>query len=596
METKTLELFYIYANPYKTHLRESITPLQTAFHTGIETGDFEYGGYSLAISDRFAFCAGIPLAELQQTVSAHYASLLSTKQVATLRWQAMLGQVITNLHNNSFDPVKIQGELFDEAQMLPQLQETKEGLGLATFYGYCIILVVLFDDIVQLAELAATAEAYLVYSPGDPLIIHTRFYAALARLRLYPDTPADEQPALLEAVAASQQQLHIWAQHAPMNYLHKWHLVEAERCRVLGQMAEAREHYDTAIAGAREHEYIQEEALAAELAGRFYLDRQQTDLAHFYLTTAHRAYAHWGATAKVQHLERTYPNMFSASLIRETLRPASTTQHTTRQRASTTGSVTMQALDVASIIKASQAISGEMQLEALLTRLLHVLLENAGADRGVLLLSHEGQWFVEAEGTVDGTIQVLHHLPLTEAALPNGLISYVIRTNEPVVLNDAPNTGAFTQDAYIRQHLPRSVLALPLLYQGRLTGLLYLENTQTSAAFTPERQHVLTLLSGQIAISLENARLYTSLEDLVEQRTTELSVALTDAERAREVAEEANDLKTRFVANMSHELRTPLNSIINMTYIIRTGLRAPSTRSRWPTLTVSMPAVSICSV
>ncbi|NJP06211.1 MAG: response regulator, partial [Chloroflexaceae bacterium] len=158
--------------------------------------------------------------------------------------------------------------------------------------------------------------------------------------------------------------------------------------------------------------------------------------------------------------------------------------------------------------------------------------------------------------------------------------SYVLRTNESVVLGDAPASGSFTSDPYIQAQQPRSVLALPLSHQGSLSGLLYLENAQTADAFTEQRQEILGLLSGQVAISLENARLYTHLEELVAERTAQLADALADAEQARAAAEEANELKTRFVANMSHELRTPLDSIINFTHIVRVGMRGPVTEEQ----------------
>ncbi|HMN30513.1 MAG TPA: histidine kinase, partial [Caldilineaceae bacterium] len=322
---------------------------------------------------------------------------------------------------------------------------------------------------------------------------------------------------ILKQVQGHQKKLQRWAKDAPMNFLHKAHLVAAERARVLDDHREARALYDQAIALAHQHEYWQDEALAHELAARFYAARQESGLARYYLHNAYGLYQRWGASAKVKALEAAYPQEFPAE-------PA------TARRSTTTQSQTSSLLDLSSLLKASQAISSTIVLDALLARLMKIVVENAGAEKGYLLLPQGSAWMVAAEGRIDGGEASVEPFPAAGAEagptttdagratpLPNALVNYVARTHEAVVLNDAVHAGAFRQDPYIVAYQPKSVLCMPLLHQRQLTGLFYLENNLATNAFTDERVEVLSLLSSQAAISIENARLYENLA-ISEQR------------------------------------------------------------------------------
>jgi PAS domain S-box-containing protein len=300
-----------------------------------------------------------------------------------------------------------------------------------------------------------------------------------------------------------------WAHYAPMNYLHKYHLVQAEKARVLGQLLEAEEFYEQAITGASDNDYLQEEALAYELAAKFYLMRGRSKFAQTYMKEAHYCYERWGAMAKVKDLETRYPQLFPQL-------PG--IDHTpTRTNKATTSNSSHIAFDLVTVMRASQAISREIELDKLLRALMKILIENAGAKTGFLILENAGEWLIEASGTLnDGdnnnvyTTQVLESLP-TINYLPEAIINYVVRTHQPVILNDATHTGNFTNDPYIRHHQPQSILCLPLLNQGKLVSVLYLENKLAAGAFTIERSQILRLLSSQAAIAIENAKLYSKL-------------------------------------------------------------------------------------
>ncbi|HUG33153.1 MAG TPA: response regulator, partial [Anaerolineales bacterium] len=305
-------------------------------------------------------------------------------------------------------------------------------------------------------------------------------------------------------IASNQKKLKKWAKFAPTNSLHKAVLVDAELARVHGDHARARELYDEAANLARDHKFMQDEALAFELAGRFYLERNLDDLAKHYLRSSHLAYQRWGAKAKVDHLEEKYPKYVSKSESGVT-RPSSVITSST-----TTNAEGANAIDFSSLMKATQALSSEIVFNKLLASLLEVVIENAGAEQGWLLREQSGAWVVEAQGS-RGMVEILAESGVTVQSLPISIISYVSRTRESIVLNDAAQSGQFARDPYIVANRPKSVLCMPLLNQGKMSGLLYLENNLTTNAFTSDRLEVIRVLSSQAAISIDNARLYADL-------------------------------------------------------------------------------------
>jgi signal transduction histidine kinase/CheY-like chemotaxis protein len=389
-------------------------------------------------------------------------------------------------------------------------------------------------------------------------------------------------------VELRQQQMEKLAKAAPMNFFHKYELVEAEKARVLGHNDRAMESYDRAIQAAREYGFIQEEALAAELAAEFYFHRGRDRVAKDYLSESYNAYLRWGATAKVEDLLNRYPQVFSPPIQRTLTLEDRQESHTTKL-----GSTSF---DLATIMKATQAISDEIVLDKLLDKLMNRLIENAGARTGSLLLqsapSELGKaerWLLVAEGFVErDNLIMLPGQPFeTRLDLPLALINYVIRSRSPLVLSDATHEGLFTNDAYILNQQPKSVLCLPIIYQSKLKGILYLENNLTKGAFTQEHLEVLNLLSAQAAISLENAALYRtlqayshelenknqSLEAEIQQRRQveqEREQLLVREQAARMEAEDANRIKDEFLAILSHELRTPLGPILGWVQFLRT--------------------------
>ncbi|WP_437791696.1 AAA family ATPase [Sorangium sp. So ce693] len=307
-----------------------------------------------------------------------------------------------------------------------------------------------------------------------------------------PPLPGRELP---EGLLACERQLGVWAASCPDNYLHKHALVRAEIARLLGNEPEAIRLYEQAISSAREGGFVQHEAIACELAARFYGNRGLSTPAVAHLQRARAAYFRWGAHAKVEQLDQRYPFLVERRPIAPTV----------------TFAVRAEQLDVLSIVKASQSISGELKLPRLLETLLRIVVEHAGAGEGVALLVREDRVSTAAI-TASGSAARLLDAGEAVAALPQSILNYVLRSHERVLLADAAARHPFSDDEYFGRKRPRSVLCLPIVRQTRLLGLLYLENNLVTGAFTPGRLTVLELLASQSAISLENAMLYTDIE------------------------------------------------------------------------------------
>ena len=310
-----------------------------------------------------------------------------------------------------------------------------------------------------------------------------------------------------------------WADYAPMNHLHKFYLVEAERYRVLGKNVKAIDYYDKAIALAKENKYIKEEALGYELAAKFCLAKGKEKIAQIYMQDARYCYLRWGAMAKVKDLDARYPQ-----LLQRKFSVMGTLITQTSMSSTLTGNSTSSTLDLTTVIKASQTLSGEIILDKLLAKFMEIIIENAGAQKGFLILETQGNLLIEASVAVDGVgeccrgkdcVTVLQSIAIASSdCVSPTIINYVARTLESVVLNNATHEGFFINDSYIKKNHPKSILCFPLINQGKMEGIIYLENNLTTGAFTQDRIEVLNILSAQAAISIKNARFYHNMAEL----------------------------------------------------------------------------------
>ncbi|MEG4584344.1 AAA family ATPase [Microcoleus sp. MOSTC5] len=514
-KSKVLLLFSVWVQHHQESLMVTTLTMKDGYATGIETGDFLNAGYNSLNYFIAKFFAGLELDIWEQEIADYRAVLVQIKQHSALTYWDMTQQTVHNLKEARILSDCLVGSAYDETVMIPKHHQDNDLSAIALAYTYKLMLAYFSGNYTSALEYSTQAKPYLMALSGMISIPIFHFYTALTHLALFPTQPESEQGEFLSLAQTHQTTLQQWAQNAPMNHLHKWYLVEAEKHRVLGNKAEAIEHYDRAIEGAKANKYIQEEALANELAAKFYLDWGKVRIAQEYITNAYYGYAHWGAKAKVGDLETRYPQLL-APILQQTRSPLSTHETiftlgsvTSTSGATSSSSSVSVALDLAAILKASQTLSSEIELSKLLSSLLSIVVENAGADKCVLMLLRDDRLSIEGS-IINGTEPVvLQRLPIEDSQdIPLKLIYKVKRNRQTTMLLDATADPTLANDPYIIRQQPHSILCSPILHQGKLIGILYLENNLARGAFTSDRIELLNLLCAQAAISLENARLY----------------------------------------------------------------------------------------
>ncbi|MEM9005644.1 MAG: EAL domain-containing protein [Cyanobacteria bacterium P01_F01_bin.86] len=508
----------LYMQHRKSPLRETLDLAQQGYIFAQEVGNQEWAGYSA-----YAFCANgfasvQNLIELEEMTHNYCVSLVKSNQIASANWCQIYRQAILNLTNPSPQQQTIFFDNLDqEANFLAELHKAEDLLGLYHFHLCKLIISYLFGDIEVAHQHALEARARLNVAQGIVGLPVFYFYDSLVLLcQLTKINPGSEEGVKkLQQVESNQNKLQQdWANYAPVNYQHKFDLVQAEKLGILGERWAALELYDEAIAGAKTHDYFQEEALANELAAKFYLAWGKDKVAAGYMQDAYYGYLRWSAKAKTNSLEQQYPHLLQAILRKshstdslQTLESISEINLSIHSSVTSTAINTNSQLDFAAVLKATQLLSEQIQLNELLTQLVQLMLQNSGADKLAVILPDGGNtWQVRAIATPEMT-QLLDESSTDYPHLPIQLIQYAKNTREIIAIDDL-HTDLPIIDAYLQEHQPRSILCLPILYQGDLTGLLYLQNQAIAGVFSRDRILVLNFLCTQAAIALENARLF----------------------------------------------------------------------------------------
>lgn len=475
----------------KYPLRESMAYLQKTYQLALEAGDVAFASYASYKIIGF-YHLGEELDEVRMELEKIVAFCKYYERTNAYYFFQVFHEITKSLKE---DLTVNYNELL---QMVEKI--TEEGY-LARVFGYHFLcqlhyMTGRYDDALVMAQRMVDLIEYTKATFDYP---YELFSYALSLIACYKKASLKEQKKYYKTIKKIQKKFELWEKHCSDNYRFLYLHLLAEIAQLENKILLAINLYDEAISAASKNKRIQFVALANERAAYFHLELNKPHFVKHYILQAHQAYQRWGALAKCHLLEQQYSSVFQTS--EKTF--SSSRTHTI------TSTTQIQSLDVIASLKSTLAISSEIQLDKLLKKLLQLMLEEAGADRCVLLCKQKDNWLVEAEGTNEKKTIFSPPQPITTSTpLATTVISYVQRSGELLVIADATYAEQTLADPYVVQVKLKSLFVFPIWYQGQLRRIFYLENNLTSNAFTEQHLHMLQVLGTQAAVSLENASLY----------------------------------------------------------------------------------------
>ncbi len=525
------------------------------YKIALEVGDIEFASYSIGLSLlNYLFCD----MNLQKLENNYFKNIKQIERFNQKRSYLMVlfnMKLISNLLGKNYKNIHLlSSEKFNEDKEILNYIKNRDITSLGNLFLEKIFLIYIFNNT---SEMENVIDNLLKYQEGITAYYSfalTKFYHSLCLLMLYDNIDKKQKIIIVKKVSKNQKKMKKWAKHCPENFQNKYDLVEAEKCRVLGKKELAQDFYNKAIKAANKNRFLSEEAISLEAAARYYIQEDNQKLAKLYLQDAYKTYETWGATAKLKQLEDKYPEYITKK------------QYLLQREASSNKTTKTLSLDLKSIVKANQLLSGEVKFEKLLKTMLMLIMENAGADYAVIIQNNEEKYTIEAKGSHSSkNIKVLQseNLEKTEALALN-IVKYVIRTRKFIVIDNASTDKNYSGNIYIRKNNIKSIFCYPVIHKNKLVAVLYLENNLSTHVFKSVHIEAIKILSSQIAISIENSLIYNNLESIVDARTKELKKSELNLKIL-------NATKDRFFSIIAHDLKSLFNSIIGFSGMLNSN-------------------------
>jgi predicted ATPase/class 3 adenylate cyclase len=511
LKSRVIYVYTMFVHHWSRHWSSMTSWFRRGIESGYQSGDLLYLAYSA--QDCVIWDPKLDLDTAEREHADYLEIVRDCAYMDSFDSGSLFLQMQRCFLGRTRDAFSMNDENFDEDRIVAGMRERRFMTGIANYHIYKTEICWFHGDPAQALEHVRIQDGLLASAMSLPQLVRYYIAAFLTLASCLPRMTMEDQIATRERLRADLRRMTRWARHCPENFLHLQYLMEAELARLDGRVDAALHRYEASMEAARTSEFLRDEAVANELAARHLFAAERRKAAVGYLRAARHLYERWGARRKVELLEDEFPQL---------LRTPGKRAARTDLRATAATPVDSDSLDMASVMKASQAISSELVLEQLWTTTMRIMLENAGGQRGCFVIRHEGELSIEGLseiGTAQADVQAARSLRLNEretaALLPIAIVRHVLQTSQPVVLSEMPQTGPFARDAYLLEHRPQSLLCLPLVRQGKFEGALYMENRLTTGVFTEERIEVIRLLAAQVSISIENAKLYEDQRRLI---------------------------------------------------------------------------------
>ncbi len=541
---------FIYANfihHWVKPLLQVDSHVKKSLAAGLESGEFQFLGYLSQFQATYFFYTGTSLVDIYTELSKLLSLTYNCKNQLVMDSIHAVQLIVSNLSGQSKNiSIFAEGNHSEEEYQAVWLQN-KSFYALANYLILKAKVLYLYGDYEKSLQLIVQAKKYISYIPGHFSVAVHNYYYSLCLLALYPAVDNDTKSEYLKQIEINQTQMKIWVDHCPENFMSRDKLISAELCRVKDEPANAMKLYEDALTPLPYDEFFQEIAITNELAAKFWLSQGMLSCAQGPMLIAYQSYGQWGAIHKASALMKQHSTLLMPFAI------GLSSLHVSGE--ATISAKSLRSLDLASVLKASQTISKEIELSKLLLNIMKVVVENAGAQKGAFFIEEGDMLWLQAEYTAEGQIQTFQKIPLMDWR--NGshaIIDEVRKTKQTILLGNAYKDERFVQDIYISQHQIYSVLCAPVIKQDQLVAIIYLENNLAPYVFTHQHLLILTILAGQMATSLGNSRLVQSELAVKQQFADEQRRRADDAEKNQREKESFMDV-------ICHEIRNPISGI-----------------------------------